>query len=145
MRSTLVYVILVGIPVIALIGVLRIGERIPAPQYVGGKWRLEVEPSQTDACSPPVEVEVIQSGIVLELQVEGTTKLRADARLDGGVLRSQPLHGDTPCSGIWALEARLTNIDGIDRLIGRWITAGCETCPSPSIRGDRIAVEARVM
>jgi len=135
------YIVLVGIPVVLLIGVLRMGERIPPPPYVGGIWRLEMDAVGEDSCAPPGVVEVIQSGTVLELHVDEPIEMRADARLNKGILHSLPFEGESPCSGVWALEAHRRLSPGSDRLVGRWIPAGCESCPSPGFEASRVPTE----
>jgi hypothetical protein len=41
MRSLLLYVFLVGVPGLAIFGVLRVGERLRSPIFVGGIWNVE--------------------------------------------------------------------------------------------------------
>ena len=41
MKSILLYIVLVGLPVAAVLAVLRMGDTVEAPPAVGGEWRVE--------------------------------------------------------------------------------------------------------
>src|SRR5437867_885313 len=41
MRPVLLYMFLVGVPVLAVSGNLRVGERLRPPIFVGGTWNIE--------------------------------------------------------------------------------------------------------
>lgn len=98
MRFALVYALMVGAPLLAMMLVLRVGDRLVAPPSVGGEWQLEGAPGQEDL------LQVVQSGAAVELRwsaLEGRGQL-SEGRLQGEL-------------GPWRLEARR---DGQQRLTG---------------------------
>lgn len=89
MRFALVYVVLVGIPLLVLGLVLKLGAKLQPPLSVGGAWDLAVEQQAA--------LEVVQSGPVLELlwgEVAGRGRL-VGTELDGAL-------------GEWTLRAHRT-------------------------------------
>ena len=147
MKSGLLYLLLVGLPVLALVGVVRIGERILPPTYVGGTWRVVEKngPPPANACvqspsgSEPLEVEIIQSGTVLEMTFRSRPPVRASARLHGDTLRTTRLSATPSCSVGWMLEARILGADDAARLSGRWTLVGCDSCAAEDFTAIRVA------
>lgn len=141
MRSGLLYLVLIGIPVVALIGVIRIGERIAPPPYVGGVWRITEEAGSLpeEACrlfgAAPIDMEITQSGTVLDMDFGGAPPVRARARFRGGAVRAERLQGAPACADGWVLEARL---DSPTHMTGSWSPAGCDTCPVRAFTATRI-------
>jgi len=102
MRPALLYPLMVGLPIIAIVGILRVGERITPPPALGGSWAAERsagtgEPPEllVSSCGDPVEpraihgVELQQSGRTATVAIrdaagarwaEGSVALRADDR-----------------------------------------------------------------
>lgn len=150
MRSIWLYLFLVIFPLLALIGVIQVGERIVPPTFIGGVWRLtETSPNPDEgACTPvrtdsdsvsrTLDIEVNQSGRVLEVRFLGRPPARAQARLRGDTLVSEPLRGGTPCAPDWMLAARLEGPPGAERMTGRWLPVGCETCPDRPFTATRL-------
>lgn len=133
MKTSLLYLLLVGLPVIALIGVVRIGQQITPPPYVGGLWRAAEATLAQDACNPPgftaslPEVNVNQSGQVLELSFPNAASAKSRAEMDEGALRATTASADPECPASWLLEARFGGTE-YDRLEGRWTPVGCQAC-----------------
>src|SRR5687767_9412060 len=88
MRSVLVYLFLVGIPLAGLFGIMNVGERVVAPRPIAGNW-IAVERSSRAAWEPgcrtggdtdeaeqgPSDVRIVQSGARAEVFWSG---LRAE-------------------------------------------------------------------
>lgn len=113
MRFFLVYALLVCVPVLALLGVLRQGERLTPPISVGGEWTVEALEGGDDA---PTRLVIEQSGPVLEVHVDGGASGRG--RLVGdGIACDGPgwklavvrLH-DGRLQGTWTRGERTTRI-----------------------------------
>jgi len=87
MRSIFLYVLLVGIPVIAVSGVLRVGQRLRPPIFVGGTWNVEwSDIGAVSACgeslirSDRTVLTISQSGsrLLLTLDDENRTTLQGE-------------------------------------------------------------------
>lgn len=117
MRFFLTYALLVGAPLLVLLGVLNAGARLHAPPSVGGEWALD----------PPLTV--VQSGRVLELRWGATKGL--------GHLVTEGQGGDDRVEGTlaggWSLAARRTP-DG--KLVGA-LTRGAERVEFAALRAQR--------
>lgn len=93
MKALTYYLLLVGIPVLGVLGVLHLGQGLTAPKAVAGTWTLEAVslPSEKTACTALKEAArartfaVEQSGPRLTLELG---ELRADGHIDGDVVRA---------------------------------------------------------
>jgi hypothetical protein len=90
LTHTALYTAFVGIPLLFLVGVLRVGHALEAPTSVGGRWKMETGGKLAAAisCGPapeadPIVLRVGQSGPHLRMELrDGTTvPLRGD--IDG--------------------------------------------------------------
>lgn len=149
MRSFLVYLALVGAPLLGLLGILRAGERVVPPHHAGGKWALGggVAALLGAACPGLVFPE---SGAVLDVSQSGTRARLTlndgggtvlDATLRGRVLAA-PAEGRTPaaCGGRGLrLRATLDSLPGGGELRGSLSVPGCAGCAAVPFRGVRVA------
>ena len=95
---------LVGLPVLGLLGVLQVGGLIEAPPAVGGWWAY-TRTSGASECLPATGVfEVVQSGEYAVVSAPGRTS--APARLRRGVLRTEASEA-ADCAGPLSVEARV--------------------------------------
>jgi hypothetical protein len=92
-KFVVAYIVLVGIPLLALAGVLKAGHHLTAPYAVDGSWRFASSSSPvTSACSNFLSsissgsISVSQSGTVLVVGVNGKT---TNGTLDGKLLRAE--------------------------------------------------------
>ena len=51
MRHLISYLLFVGIPLAGLLGVLRVGQRIPAPRAVHGAWAVQPMAASGRVCT----------------------------------------------------------------------------------------------
>ncbi|MBX3469105.1 MAG: hypothetical protein KF878_19715 [Planctomycetes bacterium] len=114
MRFAVLYVVMIGTPLLVLLLVLRLGADLQPPRAVGGTWEL----------APPgrAALEVAQSGPVLELRWGETT---GRGRLEGDEVSGQV--------GPWALRARL---DDQGRLVGTLGEAELVAARAPARRRE---------
>jgi hypothetical protein len=119
LRSCLLYVVLVGLPLAGVSGALYLGERLEAPASVSGNWRLEVEGSAPCRSSLGEALSVVQSGPALQLAFTGAAPLTLAGRVDG--LRVTA----SEASGALALEATLDQSRGASRLQGTLTASAC--------------------
>jgi hypothetical protein len=137
MRSVLLYLVLVGTPLLGLLGILQAGERIVPPRSVAGAWELDAE-SARELAAPcvslalkkkPAELVVSQSGTHLRLTFADRSLA---VTLDGDSLTGElTLPERATCPGA-AMEfrARFAAESGHDRMTGILRHAGCTECPT---------------
>jgi hypothetical protein len=140
-RAVLLYLFLVGLPVLGLLGMLHVGQRLEAPPVLSGTWRIE----QGGTCGLQVgeTFEVEQSGQFLVLGLPGRPPF--EGRIRGGVLRAQggARSSATPgCAGD-AVDLRLRG-DGPRpaRLQGIGGVTACAECPPRPIEVLRVGPPA---
>lgn len=115
MKTALLYALLVGLPVLGLLGVLQVGRLVEAPPAVGGWWAYTSAPAGVSACVPAEGVfEIVQSGTYAVVAMPGRPDVQA--RLRRGVLQTAP-SADTGCGGPLRVEARVGQ-DVAERLEG---------------------------
>lgn len=89
LRSLLLYALLVGIPLAALLAILRAGRGLDAPSAVGGWWEVTVDAASAPhpACVPWVRelaehgIAVTQSGEHLSITLRQDRERRLNGRL----------------------------------------------------------------
>ena len=136
MKTEFLYLALIGISIVALAGVMRIGKSILAPPHVSGVWRITDETGNhaADPCGPPspgalpLELEIAQSGTVMELVFRGDHPVRTVARLRGDTLFASPLEPIPPCTDRWSLRAQFNEADAPERVTGLWTATDCDEC-----------------
>lgn len=119
LRSLLLYVLLVGLPLAGVSGVLYLGRRLEAPASVRGNWQLEVEGSAACQSSLGEALSVAQSGPALHLAFSGAAQLTLVGQVHG--LRVTA----SEASGALALEATLNQLRGASRLQGTLTAPAC--------------------
>ncbi len=117
LRSLIVYVVLVGLPLVGVAGALYFGEGLEAPASAKGRWRL-VAPA---ACLAGLgeTLSIAQSGPDLQLTFSGAAQMPVAGRVDG--LR---VTADAP-AGALALEASLDQAHDASRLQGALTVPAC--------------------
>lgn len=132
-KSVMLYLVLVGTPLIGLLGIIEAGEKITPPRSVGGVWELvgDTGTELADSClaadftRPPSGLAVSQSGPYLELSFDGRPKLALAATLAGAeVTGSFALRGGAECS----LSARITTEPTGDRMTVTLTEKSCPRC-----------------
>jgi hypothetical protein len=84
MRSILLYISLVGLPIVGMVGAIHLGRGLTAPASVAGVWRVElVEPAggiqrcnEAPAAQAPA-LQIIQSGRRIAISVGDEKKVAA--------------------------------------------------------------------
>lgn len=102
------YILLVGLPVVGLIGVLKSGRTLTAPISVDGRWQLQADPvrlaalpcGKTLAQNPYTALAISQSGKNFTLSLSDGPKSTAWGVLDGTTLKASVVP-----SIAWSAEA----------------------------------------
>lgn len=115
--------ILVAIILLAIYGVLRLGQGLTAPAAIHGDWRMPI----TDPGCPallnwedPAALYILQSGLYLDMQLGGHGGLSLSGRLDGAQIQAQ---------GAASLHLTLNRSTEPAELSGELNLPGCEPLP----------------
>jgi hypothetical protein len=89
------YLLLVGVPVLGLLGILEAGRAIPAPLSISGDWTLEFDPAAHCAHGPaglrqPV-LNISQSGTQALITVNDGHATTLEATIGGATLTAKSL------------------------------------------------------
>lgn len=149
MRSFLWYLTFVGIPLLATLIVLQLGERLSAPHAVHGVYAAAFDSSGNGPCladlmaASPSEIALSQSGTHVTVAVGGAKLI---GTLSGDSLRAvSPRRGSSlPTGGCLTVDTlRMEAVSERDadqkHLVGRLFFPGCERCrpvPFRAIRSD---------
>jgi hypothetical protein len=89
-----VYLLLVGVPVLGLLGILEAGRSIAAPLSIGGEWALESTPT-ADCANPPGSLQrqlawsVSQSGNQALITLHDGYGTTLQATIDGATFTAK--------------------------------------------------------
>lgn len=142
------YVLLVGIPLLALAGVLRSGRSLKAPFSVDGVWKVDADASHAPAsgcgdllsamAASPLSISQSGTSLVIGIGAGRTTT----GNLDGKTVRAQ--FGGTVNSTSagcgdhsFALAATLDPLTEPRTLSGKLSVDGCDTCAPLDFRATR--------
>src|SRR5262245_447819 len=88
MRSVLLYLSLVGLPIVGMVGAIHLGQGLTAPASVGGVWRVELSGPAGDIqrcndalISEPLALHINQSGRRVAISVGNEKKMAAVGEL----------------------------------------------------------------
>jgi hypothetical protein len=97
----MLYAAFVGVPLLGLLGVLRAGRGLEAPQSVGGSWKLDSGGRLAGAIAcgqaedeDPITLRIGQSGPHIRLELHDTKNYLFTGKLDG-----KSVTAETPSSG----------------------------------------------
>lgn len=157
MRSVFLYLFLVGVPVLAISGVLRVGQRLRSPIFVGGTWSVErswnTDPDSSCGYSliksERTVLTISQSGsrLLLTLNDENRTTFAGEIRDATITATIAPLASDTSidAQGISGasiqLQATVERESGSDRLLGALTLYDCPTSTVTSFSALRQAAK----
>lgn len=151
MNKFMLYLSMVGIPVLGLLGVLRIGESLNVPPSIGGIWTIE-EASATrlrQSCLPlaSAEIAISQSGQYVQVRLGDGETPPMDGRIRD---RQLIVRGESACSTpeVACEQSSFELIVELGRspetpstLMGSWRIAGCGDSGSSTFRASRRAAD----
>jgi len=139
MRSVFLYVVLVGLPILGVVAVLRVGERLTPPRSVGGDWTVEAPDLSAGIsdCRPswwnagPLVMVIAQSGPDLVVTFPATPDWTLSGTIRGDTLTAATRGSSRQASAIGPgnsadLQLTLDSQAEPDRLTGILRLAGCE-------------------
>lgn len=132
------YVLLVGIPLLILIGVLQAGAGLTAPPAVSGKWVLEPAAA---ACGEILgrgraTLNITQSGPALVMTFEDARKTTLTGTAETG--RLSGFASAAGCGNSIRLQADITGNPSRRSLRGQLIFDGCGACPQVAFRAGKL-------
>lgn len=149
MRILPLYLLLVGTPLLGLIGLLRVGERLEAPPSVAGTWNVDSAFTRAvergcfpSAFAEATTLEVTQSGRFIRLTANDPAATLFEGRLtDGGLvargIRVAPASPTCTAPRPAELRLRLIDGDGVQQLAGSWGLPTCVACRALPFRATR--------
>lgn len=156
MKSLLLYLVLVITPLLGLLGILQIGEKLQAPAPVGGIWAVEPGTSEAlkQSCAPlkasgdRLEMTLSQSGRYVQLQFNDAEKTTMTGRFDDSVLTLRQILGSgvrNRCGSATAAALQLRHTPtGAERLSGTWKIPECDDCSQISFIAVRLTEPLRM-
>lgn len=138
------YLLLVGLPLAALAGVLKVGRTLTAPISIDGAWKVEVNANlpASDPCDKAVasllgsSIVVSQSGKSLELTFDGATKVAG--KLEGtGITASVNAPSGCQSDQTSTLRAFVGTKSGAKVLAGSLSISDCPSCTPIEFRAVR--------
>jgi len=151
------YILFVGIPLLALVGILRAGKHLSAPVAVHGNWSVQADfgPWQGVPCgallinSQPLLLRIDQSGSALTLTLNDPARTALPGTMDGFSLSTTFSAGrggtapaprpDAGCLGSQSLRIQATVIQHEKQrsLAGTFNLDGCASCPPIAFSATR--------
>lgn len=137
-RFAIGYVLLVGLPLLGLLGGLRLGRNIAAPIPVDGVWNVTAAMRGTDECMQRLQHDltliIAQSGKYLLISTSFDPSNRVDGELIGEQLMAASLHlnfdnnDNRKCrNSTFSLSAKL-NASRPLAMTGELTADGCSMC-----------------
>jgi hypothetical protein len=152
------YILLVGLPILGLVGVLKRGRSLTAPISVDGVWQVQADPVQvaalpcgkTLAYTPDTALAISQSGRNFTLTLVNGPKSSGSGVLDGTALKASVVP-----SAAWSEEAgcgngrELSLVATVDpksdprSLAGMLSVSNCPSCAPVKFHAVRLATPAK--
>jgi len=145
-RIGLAYLLLVGLPVILMVGTLRVGRRIAAPFSIGGSWAVTLDPvAQLDGCAGwrpdrrELIAEVSQSGTSVAITLNDSRKTVLNSTLSyRRIIGSSAPVRIAGCQDMrLVIDANVASEVMGRSLAGRFLLADCPGCGSIPFRASR--------
>jgi hypothetical protein len=151
------YILFVGVPLLALVGILRAGSHLTAPVALHGDWSVQADfgPWQGVPCgallinSQPLLLSIDQSGSDLTLTLNDPAKTALPGTIDGFSLSTTFSSGrggtalaprpDGGCLGSQSLriQAAVNQHEKQRSLAGTFRLDGCASCPPIAFAATR--------
>jgi hypothetical protein len=146
----LLYILLVGIPALAVAGILQLGQSLSPPASVGGAWQVRPgsDPTNAIGCAGTFirakdsTLTIVQSGPHLQLVFNG-----AEQTMLQGTIEELHITMASPAGSYRSpsmnLEADLDRQAEPDVLQGKFTFSGCTSQPTVSFTAVRQPAAAR--
>lgn len=125
------YLLLVGVPVLGLLGILEAGRAIAAPLSIGGEWAIESDPT-ANCANPPGSLQrqlawsISQSGTAALITLHDGYGTTLEATIDGSTLTAKSPGG--------TIAATITGKLGKRTMEGKISLVGCVPAAFRAVR-----------
>jgi hypothetical protein len=147
----LAYVLLVGLPLVGLLGILKSGRSLTAPISVDGAWQLQVDPAQLAAlpCGKTLAENAASDSILISQSGKSLTVSLPQGPKSSGLLQGNRLEGLVVASATSAAEPdcararEFSLVATVDpratprSMDGTLSIDHCPSCPSVTFHGIR--------
>jgi hypothetical protein len=148
------YVLLVGIPLLGVVGVLGAGRNLRAPTSIAGGWDFQINPSATQPQScvtglvvvRPTILDISQSGRYLTLMVDSQPKFSLEGTLQGKTIvanLSLPLEASCKGAAGLSLTAEIDSKTAPRIMSGVLSFDGCPSCGSANFQAVRHVLQGK--
>jgi hypothetical protein len=145
MKLLVTYLLLVGLPVIGVLGVLEVGRSLTPSLSVSGHWKVEIgrRAGANSSCadffdeSGPLTLSISQSGPNLSLLFESTRKLKLDGEIESTSLKATRTGSPDDDAELVQLKATFDPKTNPERLIGALSFNRCPTTSGISFIATR--------
>jgi hypothetical protein len=135
-RFIVAYILLVGAPLAALVGVLKVGRNLTAPLSIDGVWTVSADTSNraTDPCGKAASslldspIIVSQSGKSLEITFREGSNSAVPAELDGTAIKASLRTSGCTNDQFVNLVASVDSKSISRTLTGSLTVANCASC-----------------
>lgn len=154
MKLVLLYLALVGTPLLGLLGILRIGETLDVPVSIGGTWTVEPATAQAiqrscvslELPDRDPEMTVSQSGRYVQVRFNDAARTSMIGRLRAHTLTVRQVlpsgaHVERICGAtiLTVMQVQLRRGSGdADRLSGWWRMPECDVCTAQPFHAVRL-------
>ena len=143
-RFVVAYVLLVGIPLLGLLGALRLGRYLTAPTSVDGVWEISEDPegSTPDECAESTDrgrkmaLTISQSGSNLVASLSSDSLNTADGQIADNTITIPSLNVTNPDKNncgkgrLFSLVATVSQATSPAKMDGLFVAQGCDSCRS---------------
>lgn len=138
----LAYITLVGLPLLALFGVLEAGRSLTAPPAVAGEWAVEFDRAPVAmGCLenlPEPVLTIAQSGSTLVITLNDSRKTEFAGALQNSLFSATASAGDSKCGHApIRLDVTVSGMLAQRTLHGHFAFDGCAACPPVVFRAVR--------
>jgi hypothetical protein len=145
MKSALLYLVLVGIPIVGVFGIVRLGRDLKPPISVGGVWNIEGSPRPAGVLpcnnfgSDPLILTISQSGSHLALKFNDPNETKLSGEINDAVISARSQEGQTASrpASVLQLQARVDRQPGLHVLQGVLTSPNCPPGRQLSFRAVR--------
>jgi hypothetical protein len=145
-RFVVAYILLVGVPLAALAGVLKVGRSLAAPLSIDGVWKVDgnANAPAADPCAQAISslldspIIVSQSGRSLEITFKGASNATVPGELEGREIKASLRTSSGCANGQFVMLAASIDPTLEPRaLTGTLAVANCGSCAPLQFRAVR--------
>lgn len=148
MKTVLLYLVLVGVPVVGIYGIVCLGQNLKPPMSVSGEWAVVLTPRTADGLlckgfsSESLILKITQTGPHLALTLNDPSATRLSGEVNLETLTAKSVEQIEPTPGVTSpiqLHANIHRQPGLDRLSGTFTSGNCPELSFTATRRQKSA------